>query len=177
MSGARYVPSWLSIAESYIGLKEIRGVGHNPTILGWLKRHALNIGRWGKGRDETPWCAVFVSHCLSAAGYAATNSALASSYLTYGSPGKFRSGDIIVLKYKRKGGEASTGSRAGYHVGFLNRVTKTHVLVTSGNHKNRVDRSWYPKARWTIEAVRTPAPVPHGPLGAGTETTAATPAE
>jgi len=159
----------LLVAESYIGLKEIKGVGHNPTILGWLRRHALNIGNWGKSRDETPWCAVFVSHCLETCGYASTNDARAASYKTYGTPGTFAKGDVIVLKYKRRGPEQSTGSRAGYHVGFFVRATKTHFLVVAGNHQNRVTRSWYSRKRWDVAAVRTPVLGPRGPRGARTQ--------
>lgn len=149
---------WLTIAESYVGLKEIKGVGHNPTILGWLRDFGKNIGRWGKSRDETAWCAVFVSHCLDAAGMSNTESALAVSYATYGKPSTFLTGDVIVIKRRRVGADTSTGSRAGYHVGFLLRSTKTHYLILGGNQRNRVSRVWYPKKRYECKAVRTPVP-------------------
>ena len=150
------MPLWLEIAESYIGLKEIKGQVHNPTILGWLRRFALNIGRWGRSRDETPWCAVFVSACLSAAGYKTTGHALASSYLTYGKPSKFVTGSIVVIKRKRRGADQTTGSRAGYHVGFLLRTTKDHYLILGGNQGNSVSRKWFPKKRYDIKACRWP---------------------
>ena len=150
------MPLWLEIAESYVGLKEIKGVGHNPTILQWLKKHALNIGRWGRSRDETPWCAVFVSHCLASAGYATTESALAASYKTYGKPAKFVPGSVIVIKRKKAGRDKATGSRAGYHVGFLLRTTHSHVYILGGNQRNRVSRGWYPKSKYDIVAVREP---------------------
>ena len=62
------MPTWFDVAMSYRGLREVRGKLHNPTIVGWLRDFGRNIGRWGQSRDETPWCAVFVSHCLEAAG-------------------------------------------------------------------------------------------------------------
>lgn len=152
------MPLHLDIAESYVGLKEIKGVGHNPTIIGWLKKFALNIGRWGKSRDETPWCAVFVSHVLEAAGFASTRDARAVSYATYGKPSKFVPGAVIVIKRRKTGADSSTGSRAGYHVGFLLRVTHTHYLIVGGNQSNRVSRVWYPKAKYEVKACRQPLP-------------------
>lgn len=146
----------LDIAESYVGLKEIKGVGHNPTIIGWLKKFADNIGRWGKSRDETPWCAVFVSHVLESAGFASTRDARAVSYATYGKPSKFVPGSVIVIKRKRKGSDKATGSRAGYHVGFLLRTTHTHYLILGGNQRNKVSRVWYPKTKYHCVAVREP---------------------
>jgi uncharacterized protein (TIGR02594 family) len=158
------VTPWLDIAESYIGLKEIKGVGHNPTILGWLRDFGKNIGRWGRSRDETPWCAVFVSHCLHAAGMQTTESALAASYVTYGRPSKFIPGAVIVIKPKKSGPDKSTGSRAGNHTGFLLRVTKTHYYIVAGNQGNRVSRKWFSKKRYQIKACRWPvAQVPQKP--------------
>ena len=156
---------WLDIAESYVGLREIKGVRHNPTIIGWLKRFAQNIGKWGKSRDETPWCAVFVSHCLTAAGMTATMSALAVSYATYGKPSKFVPGSVIVIKRRGSAGpDKRTGSRAGYHVGFLVRATRTHFLILGGNQRNRVSRVWYSKAKYDVKACRWPvALVPRRP--------------
>jgi len=146
----------LDIAESYVGLKEIKGVGHNPTILGWLRKFADNIGRWGKSRDETPWCAVFVSHVLEAAGFASTRDARAVSYATYGRPYKFVPGAVIVIKRRRKGADKATGSRAGYHVGFLLRATKSHYYIVGGNQRNRVSRAWYSKKLYECKAIREP---------------------
>lgn len=151
------MPPWLTIARSYVGLKEIRGKLHNPTILGWLRSYALNIGRWGKGRDETPWCAVFVSHCLTEAGYQATNDARAASYKTYGRPSKPRVGAIVVIRRKKKNGENITGSgRGGYHVLFLDKITKNFIWGYGGNQRNSVSRAAYPKSKYQIKAIRWP---------------------
>ena len=148
---------WLEIAESYIGLKEIKGLGHNPTILGWLRDFGKNIGRWGKSRDETPWCAVFVSHCLASAGMSTTASALAASYATYGKPSKFNLGAVIVIKRKRTGTDKRTGSRAGYHVGFFLRETRDGFRILGGNQRNQVSRAWFSKKNYEVIAIRWPA--------------------
>jgi len=52
-------------ARKYIGLAEVPGKNHNPMILNWL--HELKA--WWKD-DETPWCGVFVAHCLRIGGRA-----------------------------------------------------------------------------------------------------------
>jgi uncharacterized protein (TIGR02594 family) len=150
------MPLHLDIAESYVGLKEIKGVKHNPTIVGWLRSFAKNIGSWGKGRDETPWCAVFVSHCLAAAGFTTTLSALAVSYATYGKPSKLVPGAVLVIKRKRTGSDKSTGSRAGYHVGFFLRSRTGALYILGGNQGNRVSRRWFPLAKYDVVAVRWP---------------------
>ena len=148
---------WLTIAKSYIGIKEVKGKLHNPTIVGWLKRFALNIGRWGKNRDETPWCAVFVSHCLEAAGYASTRNARAVSYATYGKPSKFVPGAIVVLRRKRKDGPNTTGSnRGGYHVAFLIELRKHYFKVVGGNQRNSVSIASYSRANYECVAIRWP---------------------
>jgi uncharacterized protein (TIGR02594 family) len=148
----------MTIAESYIGLKEIPGRSlHNPTVLGWLKRYALNIGKWGQSRDETPWCAVFVSHCLEEAGYESTKDARALSYKEYGVPSKLKRGAIVVIRRRKKNGPNVTGSgRGGYHVLFLDKVTKHFIWGVGGNQKNRVSRAAYSKANYQIVAVRYP---------------------
>ena len=151
------MPEWYDIAQSYVGLKEIPGAEHNPTILSWLKRHALNIGKWGQGRDETPWCAVFVSHCLSAAGMQPTNDARAKSYVDWGFPCAPRPGAIAVLQ--RKQGKNTTGSnRGGYHVFFLDKISKEYYWGYGGNQKNAVRRSAYPKRNYELVALRWPTP-------------------
>jgi uncharacterized protein (TIGR02594 family) len=58
-------PHWLPIARKYIGLTEIPGKAHNPTILRWL----TELKAWWKD-DETPWCGTFVAAVLREAGLA-----------------------------------------------------------------------------------------------------------
>lgn len=148
---------WMAIARSYVGLKEIEGKLHNPSIIRMLKDFALNIGRWGKSRDETPWCAVFVSHCLDKAGYESTKDARAVKYATYGTPSNVARGSIIVIQRKRKDGENTTGSnRGGYHVGFLVKATKNWYHILGGNQRDSVNVTAYSKARYRLVALRWP---------------------
>lgn len=41
---------WILEVRKYIGLKEIKGSKHNPTIIGWLK----HLGAWWFN-DEESW--------------------------------------------------------------------------------------------------------------------------
>lgn len=64
LSGSALVmPTWLRLAYSHLGLREIVGSQHNAEILGWWKRLSLPFKD-----DETPWCAGFVNAMVQAAG-------------------------------------------------------------------------------------------------------------
>jgi uncharacterized protein (TIGR02594 family) len=146
---------WMVRARELIGTREIPGAKHNPVILGFL-RAMRNIGEWGQSRDETAWCAAFVDHCLIWAGSEGTGHALASSYKTWGKPAKVETGAIIVIKRKRRGGDKNTGSRAGYHVGFLIRVTRNNWVILGGNQGDSVSVRYFAKSRYELVALRRP---------------------
>lgn len=61
---------WIAEAKKHLGLREIVGAKHNPVILKWL----ADMGGFPKANkafwkdDETPWCGLFVGHCLGVAG-------------------------------------------------------------------------------------------------------------
>ncbi|HUW94447.1 MAG TPA: TIGR02594 family protein [Anaerolineae bacterium] len=146
----------LDIAKSYIGVKEVVGKEHNPTILAWLRKFGKNLSRWATGRDETPWCAVFVSKVLDEAGYRGTDHALARSYISWGKPAKFTPGAVVVIQRHEAGEDESTGSRTGYHVGFFVKVTKHHIVLLGGNQSNQVRVSYFPRRRYRICSIRQP---------------------
>lgn len=56
-------PAWLTEARRHLGLREIPGKQHSPVISGWLR----SLKAWWTD-DETPWCGVFVAHCMREAG-------------------------------------------------------------------------------------------------------------
>lgn len=75
------LPTWLAEAKKHNGLHEIVGPKHNPQIIAWLK----DVGITGALlTDETAWCAAAVNGTLKAVGIAGTGSAMARSYLTWG---------------------------------------------------------------------------------------------
>ena len=147
-------PKWLIVAEDELGVEEIKGLVHRGRILEYLKT-ALNLGNWGRGRDETPWCAAFVNWCLEQSGYAGTDNALARSFIVWGEDTTPRLGAIVVIRHKRNR-DASTGSRAGFHVGFLIRETRYSYRILGGNQGNRVSYRNFPKSKYDWIACRWP---------------------
>ena len=147
-------PRWFEIAEGELGVREVRGRRHNDRVLQYLQT-ALNIGKWGRERDETAWCAAFVNWCLKQAGEEGTGSALARSFVNWGVPCDDRLGAICVIKYKGHA-DANTGSRAGFHVGFLVRVTSHSYRILGGNQRDEVSYRNFPKRSYELIALRWP---------------------
>ncbi len=127
---------WMDIAESYVGLKEVKGARHNKTIVEMFAR----VGHAWVQDDETAWCAAFVGACLAEAGLPHTSSLAARSYLNYGTKvSRPRHGCIVVFK---RGNNPVQG-----HVGFYAGETDTHIKVLGGNQSNMVKEARYPKER------------------------------
>lgn len=117
--------SWLRIAESELGVKEVPGSGDNPRIVAYHQTTTLKATQ-----DSVPWCSSFVNWCIEQAGYKGTKSAAARSWLGYGEGcGEFiPNGAIVVMK--RKGGG---------HVGFKVGEDQFHVHVLGGNQADEVN--------------------------------------
>lgn len=76
------LPMWIDHALRHVGLREIPGKQHNPTIIKWLSQ----LKGWWK-EDETPWCGTFVAHCLREAGLPIPQHWYrAKAYADFGSP-------------------------------------------------------------------------------------------
>ena len=144
---------WIAEARSHIGLRENVGSKHNPIIVQWVK----DLGGWWKD-DETPWCGVFVAHCLQkfdlkypkhwyrALAYDDETLATKLDKPAYG---------CVAVK-KRKGGG---------HVCFVvGRDEKTGKLqCLGGNQGNAVSISLYDESAFDafLWYGRTSAPAPH----------------
>jgi uncharacterized protein (TIGR02594 family) len=115
-------PLWIVLAQSKIGLKEIKGKTNNPYIVQmWTKIKAP----WFKD-DETPWCAAFVGSILEAAGVQSTRNARALSYETWGTQ----------LKKPAFGCIATVEREGGGHVFFIVGITPSGRLVGIGGNQN-----------------------------------------
>jgi len=136
-------PYWLTIAEKYLGVKEIPGSQDNPQIVKWAQTCTLKASD-----DETPWCSEFVNGVMIEAGIKGTNSAAAKSWLEWGQPLESgRLGAITVLT--RPGGN---------HVGFYLDESENRVKLLGGNQNNQVGEGWYP---WdSVMGFRWPAGYP-----------------
>lgn len=132
---------WILEARKYIGLKEIKGNQHNPTIIGWLKKLK---SRWLD--DETPWCGTFVSTCLQTCGLPVPkNWARALDFLSIGVPIARPAYGCIVV-FEREGGG---------HVGFVVGVDKQgRLMVLGGNQGDMVRISAFELSR--VKGYRWP---------------------
>ena len=123
--------AWMVEAKKHIGLREIAGKQHNPTILKWLK----SLGAWWQ-EDETPWCGTFVAWCLKTAGVAYPKHWYrALDYVNYGTKLLKPAYGCVAIKTRSGGG----------HVCFVaGRDSKTGKLVCiGGNQGNAVSYASY----------------------------------
>lgn len=120
------MPPWLREAYRHVGLREMPGPAHEPTILSWWK----SIRRGGIRDDETPWCAAFVGACLESVGVVSTRFESARSYLQWGERlNRPLLGSVVVL-----------GRVGGGHVGFVVGLDPTgNPLVLGGNQEDQVN--------------------------------------
>lgn len=145
-------PIWMAKARAYIGLREVRGPRHNPTIIRWLEK----LNAWWRD-DETPWCGVFCAAVMQEAGFTYPNLYMrARAWETYGA--NLRASHVApgaILVFTRSGGG---------HVGFYAGEDATHYHVLGGNQSDMVNIMRIAKTRCT--AIRWPRgePVIGGPV-------------
>jgi uncharacterized protein (TIGR02594 family) len=145
-------PKILVEAVKHIGVKEIVGKQHNPTILSWAK--ALGLEKVYTN-DEIPWCGLFVAYCAHSSGLPVVKHPLwALNWNKYGNVAQVPMlGD--VLTFTRNGGG---------HVGIYVGEDTTHYHVLGGNQNNSVSVSRIAKdrlsqARRTAWKIAQPASV------------------
>ena len=104
-----------SLAERFIGIKEIPGAGSSPFVMSFL-----TLDQSWPGNDEVPWCSAFVNYIHWLLRLPRTKDLRARSWLTLGDPAvQGRRGDIVVI---RRGSGSQPGSEvidAPGHVGFF----------------------------------------------------------
>lgn len=138
---AKTDPSWLIYARTFDGTKEIPGPRHNKTILGWLTK----LRAWWKD-DETPWCGVFVAHCMQAVALPFPKLYMrAKEWMTYG--------QAMALDALAPGAILVFDRAGGGHVGFYVGEDTAHYYVFGGNQANAVNvmklgKSRLIAARW-----------------------------
>lgn len=139
---------WFDEAQRLIGIREVVGPKHNPTILAWAKKLGSKLLGINVVDDETAWCGLFVAHCMDYAGIApATIAVRASSWATWGSnlhSDKLAPGAVLV--FQRAGGG---------HVGFYAGEDATAYHVLGGNQSNavtvtRIEKSRCIARRWPV---------------------------
>lgn len=136
-------PRHLLKAIELLGVTEIVGTKHNPTILGWAKE--VGLEKVYKA-DEIAWCGLFAAVVLKRAErIPVTDPLWALNWSKFGvevtTP---MLGDILT--FKRDGGG---------HVGFYIGENKTSYYVLGGNQGNAV--SIVPIAKARLYKARRPA--------------------
>lgn len=121
---------WLDIAiqEMERGVKEIAGAADNPRI---VEYHQSTSGQ--ATDDETPWCSAFVNWCIQKTGIQGTDSALSSSWRTWGQ----------TLKTPRRGCIVCFQG----HVGFFHSEQGNKIMLLGGNQTNQVKITPYSKSK------------------------------
>lgn len=129
----------LDIALNEQGVREYKGLSHNPRILQYSK----DIGvKWVQS-DETAWCSIFINWCAKQVGADRSMKLNARSWLTIGSKieeGKQLSGDVAI--FWRESVESWKG-----HVALYVGEDAYNYYVVGGNQDNMVRVSGYPKSR------------------------------
>lgn len=133
-----------TLAERFIGIKEMQGSIDNPMIMSFLR---LDMD-WPQN-DEVPWCSAFVNYIAWLLRLPRSKSLRARSWLQVGiplSPEHAAIGfDIVILK---RGPEPQPGPeviQAPGHVGFYGGHGADFVEVLGGNQSNTVKVSRYPR--------------------------------
>lgn len=142
---------WMIAARLKLGIREIVGSKHNPTILAWLK---LLRAWWAN--DEEPWCGTFVAICLKEAGLPIiVHWYRAKAWAEWGIAVTPRFGALLVF------GRAG-GGHVGWYIGQAMRMVGGRSVlcyrVRGGNQGNAVTDSWIEASR--LIACRWPAGVP-----------------
>ena len=127
-------PLWLIEAQRHIGVKEIKGAKHNSFILVWLK----SLKAWWSD-DETPWCGVFVAHCIKKSQCPLPKYWMrAKGWLDWGQELSEPCVGCIVV-FEREGGG---------HVGFVvGKNAQGHLMVLGGNQGDAVKVSPFETSR------------------------------
>lgn len=132
-SGVPDLP-WIVSARAHIGVREIKGMVHNPIIVGFWKMARLG----GIKNDEVPWCAGFVGAQLESNGIRSARSDSSRAYLKWGEPIDAPEYGCVVVFTRTGGG----------HVGFCVGIDHAgRLLILGGNQGDRVSIAPFDRAR------------------------------
>lgn len=127
---------WVKKARGCIGLREIKGTHHNPTIINWLDEMGQfsNEARAWWRDDETPWCGLFAGWIMGKSGRYVVKEwyrakAWASSLMT-------------KLDMPAYGSIAVLSRQGGGHVGFVVGINaRGQIMLIGGNQGDMVQIS------------------------------------
>lgn len=127
---------WVDFMLAEEGVKEIPGAQHNPRIMEYGAKAGLD---WKITSDETPWCATFQNWALAMAGLPTTGSAMAKSFLKYGTA---LSGPVSgALAVFNRGAPSSPSGHIGTVLNF--NLAAGTMRIINGNASDEVRISTY----------------------------------
>lgn len=129
---------WLNEAKRLIGTTEISGPRHNQVILGMGQAAGIHVTD-----DETPWCGLFVSHCVATTlpdEPMPANPLGARQWLKFGGEVAPQFGSALIFWRE------SPSSFKG-HVGFYWAEDDLHYHVLGGNQSDSVSVARMVKSR------------------------------
>lgn len=136
-------PSWMGEARRLIGQREIPGPKHNT----WIASSWARLGAGWFNDDETPWCGLFVAHCMEAAGLTYPKMfPRAKAWADWGKSCPPTVGAVVVF-----------GRKGGGHVGFLVGESPMNYYVLGGNQSNAVNITPIAKSRMVPNGIRWPS--------------------
>lgn len=139
---------WLEVAKEEAGIETSATGASNSRIEEYHK--AVSQVPWN---DKVPWCSSFLNWCIACCGIPGTGSAIAKSWLNWGTPlSSAKIGCIVVLWRKHP------NSPSG-HVGIFLREDSEHVYLWGGNQLARVGEHFYSKSM--VLAYRWPTEIEH----------------
>jgi Domain of unknown function (DUF1906) len=143
---------WMDWMQSHRG--EIQQTGAKPTP---FTEEIFSHTNYGPLDGFTPEsCAATVCAALEETGYKSTKSALAASYVNYGTPCELKPGCIVVFKW----------SNGGHHVDFCDQIIdSTTVRGLGGNQGHELQDSDFSRrfiiaTRWPVKAQSVQQPRP-----------------
>ncbi|PPQ14906.1 hypothetical protein CV770_34345 [Bradyrhizobium sp. AC87j1] len=120
------VPLWLSVSLAHLGLKEGAGAADNPELVADIQSVARDYQH-----DATPWCAGWVSFCLSRAVEKPSSRPLWA--LSYADT---KSEPVVRLAGPAVGAIAVKTRNGGGHVTFVAGRTRDGALACCGGNQN-----------------------------------------
>jgi uncharacterized protein (TIGR02594 family) len=139
---------WIAAARRCLGVAEIKGSRHNPTLLGWLAdmgRFSDEARAWWRD-DETPWCGLFVGWIMGTS----RRFVVKEWYRAQ----SWQSDLLTELDAPAYGCIVTFTRKGGGHVGFLvGEDRHGHLMVLGGNQGDAVNikpfsRSRQPRYFW-----------------------------
>lgn len=156
---------WMRVARSYIGLREVKGVQHNPAIIKMLDEMGQfsNEARAWWRDDETPWCGLFLGYVMGLSGrYVIKEWYRAKEWAT----------PLLTKLAKPAYGSIAVLSRhGGGHVGLVvGQDQRGNIMLLGGNQgdmvqispfsPNRIDGYYWP-SRWAGGVAQKSVPYSH----------------